>query len=111
MGMWVQQVSAWKQMENWRAKQQSINDQLDTMASVTQTLADAGSSYYDGIANIGAQLALKRVTEAATAKRQKTLDDIDQSNRKQAELDAVKERLQVPAYVRVIAGKRVNVTV
>jgi len=110
MGMWVQQVSAWKQMENWRAKQQAITDHLENLSIITNEIAGAGANYYAELANIGGQKALERVQKAAEAKRAEHLAETEKTSRADAKFDAVMERLKVPDYVKYL-GTGVNIVV
>ena len=109
MGMWVQQVSAWKQMENWRAKQQAISDQMDELAALTDSFSTAGANYYTELSNISGQAALKRVTEEAAAKRAEAVAASEKAARHQAEVDAVNAKLKVPEYVRHLKGVNIKV--
>ena len=109
MGMWVSQVPAWKELENWRAKQDAIKAQIEDTTSMITTMSDAGANYYATLAEISGQAALKRVTKAGEAQRAKAIADSQKAARDQAQIDAVKERLKVPDYVRVIT-RSVNIT-
>lgn len=109
MGMWVQQVPVWKEIENWRARQQAIDEQISSLATVTESFSGAGSNYYTQLGNLSANAALKRVQDAAKAKQAEALEDAAKKAREQAEMDAIKERLKVPDYVRIITPK-VNIT-
>lgn len=109
MGMWVSQIPAWKEMENWRAKQQATQDQIDSLAAVSDTFSNAGANYYQTLAEISGQAALDRVTKAGEAQRAKSLAASEKASRDAAELEATKARLKVPDYVRVMR-RGVNIT-
>lgn len=107
MGMWIQKVPMWKEMENWRARRQAVNDQLDTMAALTNNLQFAGANYYSTLANLGAEAALKRVQAAGKAKAAEKAEIAAKEAAAQKEADAVAERLKIPPYIRIMA-KGVN---
>lgn len=106
--MWFQQVSAWKQMENWRNRQQALTEHLDNLATITSEMSGAGANYYAELANIGGQKALKRVQATAEAKRAERLAEAEKTRREEARHDAVMERLKVPEFVKYL-GNKVNI--
>jgi hypothetical protein len=67
--MSVRPIAAWRQMQNWFSSQGAITQQdASTNDAANSAFTSAQSSYYQNLASLTEQAALKRVQAEAQAK-------------------------------------------
>jgi len=99
--MAISQIPIWKENENWRTRQQSMNDFMDNLNSLTDTLTGAGSSQSQGIATIVTQAAIKRMQAEAAARNAKTSAQSAQERADDKALQDLKDRMNGYASLNV----------
>ncbi len=103
--MAINSVSFWKQNQNWRARQQELQDQLDLMSSLTDSMTSAGTTLSRGLATLAGQAAAKRVVEQAKAKSLAQTEAAEKAAAEEKAMEAVSARLELPDYVLLLARK------
>lgn len=103
--MGVNSVSFWKQNQNWRTRQQELQDQLDEMASLTDSMTSAGTTLSSGLATLAAQAAAKRVVEQAKVKSLQQTEAAEKAAAEEKAMEAVSARLELPDYILLLARK------
>ena len=100
--MAISQIPMWKENENWRARQQSMRDYMDTLSALTDNLTGAGGTQSEGTATLVTQAAIKRMKAEAAAKNAKTSAETAQQNADDKALQAVKDRMYDYTKVNVV---------
>jgi hypothetical protein len=95
----INNLPIWKENENRIARQQAMHDFMDANAAIADTLTSAGSTESEGLSEIVARSALKRMKTDAAAKSAKQAAATAETNARDKELAKVKERIQ--GYIRV----------
>lgn len=99
--MAIQRTPIWKENENWRARQQSMRDYMDTLNALTTNMTSAGTDRASGMANLVARATVKRIQTEAAAKNVKTAAEAAQANADDKALQAVKDRMNDYTKVNV----------
>ena len=95
----INNIPIWKENENRIARQQAMHDFMDANAAIADTLTGAGTTQSEGLSEIVAQSALKRMKAEAAAKNAKQTAASAETAARDKELAKVKERIQ--GYLRV----------
>jgi hypothetical protein len=103
--MGINNISFWKQNQNWRSRQKDLQDQLDVMATLTDTMSSAGATLANGLAMLAGQAAAKRVVEQAKVKSLQQTDAAEKAAAEEKAMEAVSARLELPDYVLLLAKK------
>jgi len=103
--MGINNISFWKQNQNWRSRQKDLQDQLDLMATLTDSMSSAGANLSSGLATLAGQAAAKRVIEQAKAKSLQQADAAEKAAAEEKAMEAVSARLELPDYVLLLAKK------
>ena len=75
---WVRQPSAYASMQSWRAKRQAALQEFQSLASGTASAFGAAwSNQINGLGELAAQQAMKRISAEGKAKIDATLNSID----------------------------------
>jgi hypothetical protein len=104
--MAINNIPIWKENENRLARQQAMRSFMDANAEMTNNLMTAGSTQADGISEIVARVALKRIQAESAAKNVRDSAAKAETDARDKELAKIKERMQ--AYV---TNNTVNVVV
>ena len=95
----INNIPIWKENENRIARQQAMHDFMDANAAIADTLTGAGSTESQGLSEIVAQSALKRMKATAAEKSAKQAAAAAETAARDKELAKVKDRIQ--GYLRV----------
>ncbi len=93
----INNIPIWKENENRLARQEAMRSFLEANASMADSLTGAGSTQSEGLSEIVARMALKRMQAESAAKSAKQAVTTAETNAREKELAKVKERMQ--AYV------------
>lgn len=92
---WIKKRSAWQDLEYNRARRAAfLAETRAKMDAVNSALSTAMQNKTQGIANLAAEAALKRVQAATKAKTEETIKQIDAA---QKSLDVTKSKIDVTA--------------
>jgi hypothetical protein len=95
----INNIPIWKENENRTARQAAMRDFLDANAAMADTLTGAGSTQSQGLSEIVAKVALKRMKAQAAAKSAKDAAATAETKARESELAKVKARMA--DYVKI----------
>jgi hypothetical protein len=87
----IPRIPVWKEMENWRARQEAMRSYMDSLSAMSDTLSGAGADQANGLAELSAKAAAKRIQSEAAAKSAKYAADSAQSAADDKAMDRLKD--------------------
>jgi hypothetical protein len=105
----INNIPIWKENENRIARQAAMRSFMEANNAMADTLTSAGSTESDGLSEIVAKVALKRISAQAAAKSAKEAAAKADTDAREKELAKVKDRMA--DYVKMGTAPIVDVTV
>jgi hypothetical protein len=105
----INNIPIWKENENRIARQAAMRSFMEANNAMADALTSAGTTEKDGLAEIVAQSALKRIKQQAAAKSAKDAAATAETNERDKELAKVKDRMA--DYVKMGTATIVDVKV